>query len=758
MDPTNSNSTPDSLAAERAKDADNRLAALSTLLSSIDDSARRDAFAESRAERRFESQLAQARLGMASSLFVALRAKHAHSAAHCLRVALGLSSWAMTMELPDEQRDMFEVAALLHDVGKVGVPDHVLLKPGKLSGEELLLMERHRQFSGEILSGCCSSPELLNIVHYAPAWYDGGKHGFDRSGEDLPLGSRMIAIVDAFDAMTTDHVYRKARSREQALGELFEHAGRQFDPKLVQHFCGLASTDKVQFTAGVSRRWLQQLEATSSNRFWGCEQTSSPSAAGDRNSPFHERLLASMHDGVIFVDGSLQITMWNCATERMTGIKSESVTGQLWIPSLVNMSDEDGQRIADEECPVVHTMRSGAQSLRRISITGRNRDRVSVDMHVAPVMQSDGVARGATIILHDASSQITLEERVQTLHEKATRDPLTKIANRAEFDRLLPQFVETHLVEGVSCSMVMCDIDHFKQINDTHGHQAGDEALVLFAGMLQSHARGGDLVARYGGEEFVILCADCNNATATQRAEELRRHISEQTQPSLGNRCMTASFGVTEIQGGDTAETFLNRADRALLQAKDSGRNLVVQLGTGIGESDKSPKAKGWFKWFNSQPGEELLSRNLITIVPLKVAGEKLRGFVADHHAQIVDIADNVVTLRIDGQNMPLTRRQSDRAVPFLIELTFDEQADAVQGRSGGAQARTIIQVVIRPKRQRDRRRGDVIERARQLLVSLKSYLMAHDYTEAEKSVEERDGRDDFLRRSKQILTYWLHE
>jgi diguanylate cyclase (GGDEF)-like protein len=344
------------------------------------------------------------------------------------------------------------------------------------------------------------------------------------------------------------------------------------------------------------------------------------------------------------------------------------------------------------------------------------------------------------------------------LHERATRDSLTKTANRAEFNRVLPEFMDTHLRQGLPCSMIICDIDHFKKINDTHGHQAGDEALVLFSSLLLRSARAGDLVARYGGEEFVLLCADCDNSTATRRAEEIRRRVSSTPMPSLNNRCISASFGVTEIQGGDTSETFLRRADRALLQAKDNGRNLVVQLGTGIGSDQKPENANGWLRWFGSAPGEILLQRCLVTVVPLKVTAEKLRGFVADHHSEIVSVEGDRVTLSIDGQHTPLTRRTTDRPVPFRIELVFDEQTVPVEGRPNATALRTVIHVTIRPKRHRDRRRRDATERARQLLVSLKSYLMAHDHVEAAPTPNEGQEREGILRRSKQILSYWLRK
>jgi diguanylate cyclase (GGDEF)-like protein len=735
--------------------SEEHLGALSSLLDRLDEAAQADSLSHTDSPDAYETQLAQGRLGVASSLFAALQAKHPPTATHSLRVALGVSSWSLCLEFSDEQRDLIEVAALLHDVGKMGVPDHVLMKPGKLSGEELLLMERHRRVGREILRGCATSADLLDVVYYATAWFDGSQHGFDRQGEDLPLGSRMIAIVDAFDSMTTDHVYRKALSRERAIKELFEYSGTQFDGALVKSFCDLVAGNRVGFTPDVARRWLQNIDPQESNSFWSLQRRDCSNLPEIVGHGFLGRLLDAMHDGVVFVDERLAVVLWNRAAERLTGIKADGMLHTLWEPSLVQMRDENGKIIPQSECPVVQAMDSGVQTLRRLSVKGRSDYPLSVDVQVAPVLTAAGGAQGAVLILHDASSQITLEERVQVLHEKATRDPLTKIANRAEFDRVIPRFVATHLEQGLPCSLIICDIDHFKRINDTHGHQAGDDALIAFAGMLAQHARSADLVARYGGEEFVVLCADCDNGAATRRAEEMCRRIAETPQPALGNRRISASFGVTEVQAGDTAETFLRRADRALLQAKDSGRNRVVQLGTGAIEAITETSQTSWFPWLRSAPSETLLKRDLITIVPLNVAAEKLRGFVADHHAEILAIEDNHVTLKIDGQHTPLLRRSSDRAVPFLVELVFK---GTVTHEDSGKNSATLIQVTVRPKRQRDRRRRDAVERARQLFVSLKSYLMAHDYVASEDSVGEHTGGQKFATRAKSVLSLWLRK
>ena len=729
---------------------------LSSLLTSLDEAAQADSMSSTNSHQEHQSRIAQTRLGLASSLFTALRVKHAPTADHCLRVALGCSSWTLSREMPEQDRDMIEIAALLHDVGKIGVPDYVLSKPGKLAGEEVLQMEQHKQLGRNILTGCCSSTDLLDTICHVAAWFNGSRHGFDLSGEDLPLGSRMIAIVDAFDAMTTDHIYRRAMPRERAMVELFEFAGTQFDPQLVREFCELLSSNRVQFGSKVARRWLQEIDQSSGNQFWGYSSPSESVTAADSpvDTTFPDHLLETMHDGVLFVDAQLKITLWNRAVERLTGIAPAGVVGKQWEPALLAMHDERGTAVPLGECPVVEVIRTGEPNLRRLSIVGRNSAQVSVDIHVSPVLGADAAPRGATVLLHDASSQITLEERVQTLYEKATRDPLTKCANRSEFDRVFPLFVETHLKQGVPCSMIMCDIDHFKSINDTFGHQAGDKALTCFGTLLRRHARAGDLVARYGGEEFVLLCADCDNATATRRAESLRKKLAGSPQKSLAGRSITASFGVTEIQAGDNPETFLRRADRALLQAKDNGRNIVVQLGTGIGDEEEKKSLPIWLRWLSGRPGQQLMQRDLITAVPVSVVAEKLRGYMADHTAELVSVEQNKVCLRIGEQHAPLMRRWSDRPVPFLIELTLEE----VLANSNPNQSnltRTAVHVSIRPKRQRDRRRRDVNERARKLVVSLKAYLMAHD-REIESEPQHSENRESFIQNTQQVLSDWL--
>jgi diguanylate cyclase (GGDEF)-like protein/PAS domain S-box-containing protein len=717
MDPTPiaNQPTPPTSGDASARASEVRLTAISSLLTGLDEAAATPA-----AQRHVghENQLVQVRLGVASALFAALRTKHPATAAHSLRVAMGCSAFGLSLGLDEAQCDELEVAALLHDVGKIGVPDEVLLKPAALAPDEAEIMQRHRWQGLQILGACCASPSLLDSVRYAPAWYS-GHHDFDLAGENLPLGSRMIAIVDAFDSMTTDHVYRRALSRERAVGELFDGAGTQFDPRLVREYCQLQLGDQARLQARVARRWLQQLDPEESNQLWQLQHSQWVTHPAKSGVAFHQALVDNMHDAVIFIDPTLQITLWNHGAQRLTGITSSSVVGRRWLPRLIELLDDRGLVISDTECPVARVLRDGQQMLRRFTITGRNGKETNVNVHIMPIAGEHGATVGAAMLLHDVSSEKTLEQQIQNLAERATQDALTKVANRAEFDRTLVKFIETHLKRNVPCALVLCDIDHFKKINDTYGHQAGDEALVSFAAILKRSCRPGDIVARYGGEEFAILCADCDNAAATLRAEKIRREVAAATHEVLGGTTFSASFGVTEVQQGDNPETMLRRADRALYEAKEMGRNMVVQLGSGLSGQAESRKP-WWHSWFGGEKVDQLIEARLVATVPLKMVVEKLRGFVADQEAEISSIEEDHVVLSMDGSALPQRRRSSDRAVPLTIELKFTE-------RNLAGAVRTYIDVVLRPRRGRDRRKRDSVERARQALSSLKSYLMACD-------------------------------
>jgi diguanylate cyclase (GGDEF)-like protein/PAS domain S-box-containing protein len=171
-----------------------------------------------------------------TALLSALSYRHADTAEHSRRVA-DLCVAAVNGLVSQSACYVLEVAALLHDIGKLGVPDAVLLKPGPLTPEEWKIIRTHEGIGEEIVAAAFTSPELCAIIGHHHCWYGGTPHDPELPrGGDIPLGARVLTIADSYDAMVSDRVYRKGRSREEAFAELRRCAGTQFDPGLVERF------------------------------------------------------------------------------------------------------------------------------------------------------------------------------------------------------------------------------------------------------------------------------------------------------------------------------------------------------------------------------------------------------------------------------------------------------------------------------------------------------------------------------------------
>ncbi|WP_373387639.1 diguanylate cyclase domain-containing protein [Pseudomonas alcaligenes] len=172
------------------------------------------------------------------------------------------------------------------------------------------------------------------------------------------------------------------------------------------------------------------------------------------------------------------------------------------------------------------------------------------------------------------------QQRIAAL---ATTDMLTGLPNRRGFDLLAGQALQEAQRELSPLSALLIDLDHFKQLNDTHGHLAGDQVLRGFAHSLQGNLRQSDIICRWGGEEFILLLKGTGSSTARQLAEKIRQQTAEQLFQFNGvNLRITTSIGLTELQGEDSLDRLIARADRALYRAKQSGRNRVCEDAGGL--------------------------------------------------------------------------------------------------------------------------------------------------------------------------------
>jgi diguanylate cyclase len=240
-------------------------------------------------------------------------------------------------------------------------------------------------------------------------------------------------------------------------------------------------------------------------------------------------------------------------------------------------------------------MNSGEKIQRRLAIRQEGSAIVHVDLEVIPVLNDLGHLCGGAMILEDISETAVLEQKIVYLRERASQDQLTKVPNRGELNRQLPDFVAYHQRNNHPGSVIICDIDFFKRINDTFSHQAGDEALIVFASVLKDCCRETDFVARYGGEEFALILPKTTVGGGMIVAESIRKAIAmrelkrRDTGENYGQ--VTVSIGVSTLRQDDKSPALLiERADEALYRSKRAGRNQATQ--ENLSEDQKTPQVK----------------------------------------------------------------------------------------------------------------------------------------------------------------------
>lgn len=416
-----------------------------------------------------------------------------------------------------------------------------------------------------------TDPEWLRAHLMAPAFQQAFNAVIMTNADFSSGGPHIIAANPAFCAMTgydeAELIGRSPRILQgpDTAAEVIDRLSKAI--REGEYFLGRAVNyrkDGTPYTVEWNISPVRDEEGTVCG-FVSIQQDISPRLAAEREHALFTGVGNLLPVPLLITDATHRITFVNARLEEVTGYREAELLGR--TPELLYSEDSRAAFYADD----LRSLGADAEVRRLLPLRAKDGSIVHVEQRVIPVHfdQDRGVMHMGTFT--DVSELVHSEARWRSL---ANVDALSGILNRRGGDSALAAMVRSAARRDSRLVVMMCDIDHFKRVNDSFGHAAGDRIIVAVAQTLQRALRDGDVVYRHGGEEFLVLAPDLDLAAAASLAERLRSHIAALHDVQVGS--VTVSLGVAAWRPGEPAAELVDRADDALYRAKSAGRDRVV--------------------------------------------------------------------------------------------------------------------------------------------------------------------------------------
>lgn len=481
-----------------------------------------------------------------ASLAAAIDAKDRHTCSHINRVQHYALELAKEMGLTGPDLSAVETGALVHDIGKLGIPDHILLKPGKLTAEEFQRIQAHVTIGAEILAPVPFPFPVIDVVLSHHERWDGLGYPNGLREEQIPIGGRIISIVDVFDAITSNRSYRRAMGWDEAIQVIRDSAGKQFDPGLVEAFTRILPRLRTD---------IERMELTERQQSEAAASTETGSALVRISQAAAEMAAACEVAHALTEQESVEEVCDVVAARALALLPVDTAAFYLLDEGSLSLNAVEG-KYADRLGGMVIQFGEGVSG--RVAATQTARVNVSAALDVArrfnpdenlelsaatsvPILHGPELIGVLTVyttaysvlshhhlhvlnlLAEHAAAAIQNLRRVEQHRELAYTDPLTGLANsRCLFRHLERMVYPAGAALHPIASVIMLDLDGFKQVNDQLGHLRGDQLLRTVAETLAAVARPADLVCRYAGDEFVLLLP----GAARGEAEKLAARIS----------------------------------------------------------------------------------------------------------------------------------------------------------------------------------------------------------------------------------------
>ncbi len=562
-------------------------------------------------EKRHVEEIASLNMRTIEALALAIEAKDHTTHTHLQRVRIYAVAVANELHLPEDQIEALRAAALLHDIGKLAVPEQIINKPGRLTPEEFEKMKVHPIVGAEILDRVAFPYPVSPIVRAHHERWDGTGYPEGLAAEDIPIGARILAAVDCLDALASHRQYRPALPLAEAMAKVKEKSGTWFDPQVV---------DILQARYVDLERMAQMAEDTAApglSKAARVERGHAPATGFERSEPTHgpvdndflssiasarqeaQTMFELSQDLGVSLSLSETLSVLSMRLRRMIPYDSIAVfvnrNGWL-LPELVSgenfrMLSSLKVRVGEGLCgwvaenckPIVN----GNPLVEAGYVVDTGKHTTLQSALVVPLEGLNGVvgvlamyqsSRDAFTpdhlrILLAVASKVALSVenalKYQQAESSATTDYLTGLPNARSLFVHLAQEVGRCRRMKTQLAVLVCDIDGFKQINDSFGHLEGDKLLREFTTRLKEVCRGYDYVARMGGDEFVVTAPGLTPEAAKEKADRLNQAAIESGRHVCGRDVITLSVGMAFCpEDGYDVERLLAEADRRMYSMK----------------------------------------------------------------------------------------------------------------------------------------------------------------------------------------------
>jgi diguanylate cyclase (GGDEF)-like protein/putative nucleotidyltransferase with HDIG domain len=563
------------------------------------------------AKTREAEEMSRLHLATAEALATAIDAKDQTSHCHVRRVEIYIDGLGQLLGLSEKELSALRAGALLHDIGKLAVPDHILNKPGSLTPAEFEKTKIHTVVGAEILSRVNFPYPVIPIVKHHHERWDGCGYPDGLKGEQIPITARIMSVVDSFDSVREDRPFRPSMSREDAISLLRKGAGTHFDPKIVELFID----NLPRFESEISSRGLDA-EIHSSNSPMPIAPAEDDVARARENTAFaaydeirnaHREVytlyeIARKFSSSLEIDSTLSVlvdkvghlvTFDTCAVylyDELKGYASAALTVGCDAENLRNRCVAPGEGVTGFALANRRSVNRLQPSLEfdrlGVKLEARYRSMASLPLFKGDVLLG-ALSLYSTSLREYTDNQIRLLETVTRLasdalanamhhaeaESNALTDSLTGLPNARALHVRFDQEVSRARRNNRPFQVIMLDLDDFKIVNDSFGHKIGDRMLREVASLIQGQLREYDFLARYAGDEFVALLPDLT----VQQVDELRDRIETivssfslgvgvQTRARVGISIGSSIFGAD----GETLDQLLIAADQAMYRAKSA--------------------------------------------------------------------------------------------------------------------------------------------------------------------------------------------